>query len=127
MPLTLPRVPVKFVRDFIKKDYTLRDKCYICASTDKLELHHIYSLSEVFHNWCDKHKIKDITSVDQIKKLRVIFYEDELDKLTPDNLYTLCKPHHEKLHNIYGQRYSNIKAAKVLNWLNKMREKHSGE
>ena len=27
----------------------------------------------------------------------------------------MCKPHHEKLHNIYGQRYSNIKAAKVLN------------
>ena len=36
----LKRFPIKYVRDYIKKDYKVRDKCYICGSKDDLELHH---------------------------------------------------------------------------------------
>ena len=43
----LKRFPIKYIRDFIKKDYKLRDKCFICGSSEKLELHHLYSVSEL--------------------------------------------------------------------------------
>jgi hypothetical protein len=68
--------------------------------------------------------IKEVDSVDIIKNLRVKFYEDEFPRLSNDNLYTLCKVHHERLHNIYGQRYSNNIAVKIINWLKLQREKN---
>ncbi len=37
----LKRFPIKYVRDYIKKDYKVRDKCYICGSKDDLELIHL--------------------------------------------------------------------------------------
>ena len=120
----LKRIPIKYIRDYIKKDYKLKDCCYICGSTEKLELHHIYSISQLFEEWCLKHKIKEIDTIDTIKDLRVRFYADEFDRLSNNNLYTLCKIHHERLHNIYGQRYSNHIAVKIINWLNIQKEKH---
>ena len=32
----LKRFPIKYIRDFIKKDYKLRDECFICGSKEKL-------------------------------------------------------------------------------------------
>jgi hypothetical protein len=120
----LKRIPIKYIRDYIKKDYKIRDECYICKSKEKLELHHIYSISQLFENWCMTNNIKEVDSVDIIKDLRVKFYEDEFHRLSNDNLYTLCKVHHERLHNIYGQRYSNNIAVKIINWLKLQREKN---
>jgi 5-methylcytosine-specific restriction endonuclease McrA len=120
----LKRIPIKYIRDYIKKDYKIRDECYICKSKEKLELHHIYSISQLFENWCMTNNIKEVDSVDIIKNLRVKFYEDEFHRLSNDNLYTLCKVHHERLHNIYGQRYSNNIAVKIINWLKLQREKN---
>jgi hypothetical protein len=120
----LKRIPIKYIRDYIKKDYKLRDECYICRCKEKLELHHIYSISQLFENWCVTNNIKEVESVDTIKDLRVKFYEDEFTRLSNDNLYTLCKVHHERLHNIYGQRYSNNMAVKIINWLELQREKN---
>jgi hypothetical protein len=120
----LKRIPIKYIRDYIKKDYKIRDECYICKSKEKLELHHIYSISQLFENWCMTNNIKEVNSVDIIKDLRVKFYEDEFNRLSNDNLYTLCKVHHERLHNIYGQRYSNNIAVKIINWLKLQREKN---
>lgn len=121
----MKRLSVKYIRDYIKKDYKVKDKCYICNSIENLELHHLYSLSELFNNWCDKNKINtDTITVDSIKQLREIFYKEEEEKLNNNNLYTLCKMHHERLHNIYGQRYSNFLASKVYNWLNIQKEKY---
>lgn len=121
----LKRLPIKYIRDFIKKDYKLKDCCYICNCTEKLELHHIYSISQLFDDWCTKRKIDiDSITVDTIKDIRVKFYSDEYERLNNLNLYTLCKPHHERLHNIYGQRYSNFLAPKIINWLQIQKEKH---
>jgi hypothetical protein len=120
----LKRIPIKYIRDYIKKDYKIRDECYICKSKEKLELHHIYSISQLFENWCMTNNIKEVDSVDIIKDLRVKFYEDEFNRLSNDNLYTLCKVHHERLHNIYGQRYSNNMSIKIINWLKLQREKN---
>ena len=63
---TLKRFPVKYIRDYIKKDYKIRDMCYICGSTEKLELHHLYSVSQLFEKWCTVNKIRDIQDVDVV-------------------------------------------------------------
>ena len=113
----LKRFPIKYIRDFIKKDYKLRDKCFVCGSTEFLELHHLFSVSELFKKWREKNKINDITDVDMIKNLRVKFAEDCKEELSHDNLFTLCSTHHKQLHSIYGQTYSNHLAPKIKNWL----------
>jgi hypothetical protein len=120
----LKRLPLKYIRDYIKKDYKLRDCCYVCGSTSKLELHHIYSVSELFNNWCTANKIRVIDSEEFMLELRVKFASDCSDKLSNNNLYTLCDLHHKRLHNLYGQRYSNNMAPKVKNWLEIQKEKH---
>ncbi len=120
----LKRIPIKYVRDFIKKDYKLRDECYICGIKEKLELHHLFSVSELFNNWCDKNKISVIEDVDAIKDLRVQFSQDCESDLSHDNLFTLCSTHHKQLHNIYGQRYSNHLTSKIKNWLDIQRAKN---
>ncbi len=121
---TLKRFPIKYIRDYIKKEYKIKDKCYICGHTETLELHHLYSVSQLFENWCTAKKIRDIESVEHIMSLRVDFAEDEKEALSNDNLYTLCKKHHVRLHNLYGQRYSNHLVPKIKNWLEIQREKH---
>jgi hypothetical protein len=84
---TLRRIPIKYIRDYIKKDYKLRDECYICKCKDNLELHHMYSISQLFENWCNKNNIREVASVDHIKEIRIKFYEDEFTRLNNDNLY----------------------------------------
>ena len=65
----LKRFPIKYIRDYIKKDYKTREDCYICSSKTKLELHHLYSVSELFSKWCDKNSIKEVVSVEKIDGL----------------------------------------------------------
>tara|TARA_R100000231_G_scaffold134140_2_gene107461 strand:- start:1085 stop:1462 length:378 start_codon:yes stop_codon:yes gene_type:complete len=113
----LKRFPIKYIRDFIKKDYKLRDECYICGSKEKLELHHLLSISELFNKWCVKNKINAIDDVDYIKKLRIEFANDLEEELSHKHLFTLCNTHHKQLHSIYGQTYSNHLAPKIKNWL----------
>ena len=113
----LKRFPIKYIRDFIKKDYKLRDECFICGSKQKLELHHLLSISELFNKWCVKNKINTIDDVDYIKKLRIQFANDCEEELNHEHLFTLCNLHHKQLHSIYGQTYSNHLAPKIKNWL----------
>jgi 5-methylcytosine-specific restriction endonuclease McrA len=120
----LKRLPVKYLRDYIKKDYKLRDCCFICGSVSELELHHLYSVSELFERWCVKNRVKSIDSVEEIMVLRVKFATDCSDELSHTNLYTLCKPHHQRLHSLYGKSYSNYMALKVRNWLHNQREQY---
>ncbi len=120
----LKRFPIKYIRDYIKKDYKTREDCYICSSKTKLELHHLYSVSELFSKWCDKNSIKEVVSVEKIKELRVIFAKDCENDLSHKNLFTLCSKHHKQLHSIYGQTYSNHLAPKIKNWLDIQRTKN---
>jgi len=82
-------------------------KCFACKSTSNLELHHLYSLSELLNNWLDSNKITNVDTIEQASELR-----------------ELCKAHHNNLHSIYGQRYSNHLVPKVSKWLNIQREKY---
>jgi hypothetical protein len=121
---TLKRFPIQYIRDFIKKDYKLRDKCYVCGATDNLELHHLFSVSELFRKWCQENKILSIDNVDEIKEYRVKFSEDCAKELSHDNLFTLCGKHHKQLHSIYGQTYSNHLTEKIHKWLDIQRLKN---
>jgi len=121
---TLKRFPIKYIRDYIKKEYKIKDKCFICGATHTLELHHLFSVSQLFENWCNTKKIREIESVDHITTLRVDFAEDEKEALSNKNLYTLCKKHHVRLHNLYGQRYANHLVPKIKKWLEIQKEKN---
>lgn len=112
----LKRELVKYVRDYIKRDYKQRDFCYICNSIEKLELHHLYSVAELLDQWITK-KGLIVTTAEEIMDLRISFYEDNKKELAQDNLYTLCKKHHERLHHFYGQRYPNVMIVKIKNWI----------
>ena len=122
----LKRFPIKYVRDFIKKDYKLKTRCYICGSAEKLELHHLYSLSQLWEQWCKEYNFKQVENVEIIKQLRVRFAKDYKEYLKSDNLYTLCKSHHLKLHTLYGQNYSNHLVPKAKKWMNLQKEKIIG-
>ena len=122
----LKRFPIKYVRDFIKKDYKLKTRCYICGSAEKLELHHLYSLSQLWEQWCKEYNFKQVENVEIIKQLRVRFAKDYKEYLKSDNLYTLCKSHHLKLHTLYGQTYSNHLVPKIKKWMNLQKEKIIG-
>jgi hypothetical protein len=82
----LKREAIKMVRDYIKKDYKSRDYCFICGSTETLDLHHLYSLSELFNTWLDKNKIRLDNTVEQITALRVQFAKENEAALSADNL-----------------------------------------
>ena len=77
---SLKRFPIKYIRDFIKKDYKLRDECYVCGTKESLELHHLYGLSELFDKWCTTNKIKKVDTVEIINQVREDFANDEKDK-----------------------------------------------
>lgn len=125
--VSLKREIVKWVRDYIKKDYIKSTECYVCGSKEKLELHHIYSLSDLWNKWCKKNNIdqSSITEAEVIS-LRTIFKEDCREELSSINLMTLCQAHHKLLHQIYGQTYSSFIAKKVRNWLELQRTKARG-
>ena len=124
--MQLKRIPIKYIRDYIKKEYEYEDSCYICGSKEKLELHHIYSISELFQRWCKENKIDKIEDVEYIKKIRIEFKKDYQEYLDCSNLFTLCKVHHDLLHNLYGQVYPMSYAPRIIKWIEIQKEKNNG-
>lgn len=120
---SLKRVPVKYLRDMMKSKYKTKEPCFICGCSDNIELHHLYSLSELWNSWLEKNKITISTESD-ILLYRKQFELDNLEMLSNDNLYSLCKGHHARLHEIYGKTYSNYTVQKVRNWLLKQKDKY---
>lgn len=119
----LTRLPVKWIRDGIKKNYKEREPCFICGSEVDIELHHIYSVSELWNNWLRENRLT-VSCDEDVLMHRASFEQDNLDKLSNDNLYSLCKTHHLRLHQIYGKSYSNYMGEKVRDWIYKQRDKY---
>lgn len=119
----LTRLPVKWIRDSIKSKYKDKEPCFICGSEDNVELHHIYSVSELWNSWLREKRVSVESDQDVIQHRRQ-FETDNADSLSNDNLYSLCKPHHLRLHQIYGKSYSNYMGNKVRDWIHKQREKY---
>ena len=120
--MTLKRDLVKYVRDKAKSKYKKDTHCYICGSTENLDFHHFYGLTELLESWMKENDIT-IETEDEILELREIFIKENEDKVYKQAV-TLCHMHHRKLHNIYGKRPKLITAQKQQNWVEIQRKKY---
>ena len=102
--MNLKRDLVKYVRDKAKSGYKKETQCYICET------------------WLKKNKLV-INSADEIMELRVTFIKEYNNEIYYEAT-TLCKPHHMRLHSIYGKRPKLVTALKQKRWVDKMRIKH---
>ena len=120
--MTLKRDLVKYVRDKAKAKYKKDTHCYICGSTENLDFHHFYGLTELLESWFKENDIT-VKTEDEILELREIFIKENEDKVYKQAV-TLCHMHHRKLHNIYGKRPKLITAEKQQNWVEIQRKKY---
>ena len=120
--MTLKRDLVKYVRDKAKSKYKKDTHCYICGSTENLDFHHFYGLTELLESWFKENDIT-VKTEDEILELREIFIKENEEKVYKQAV-TLCHMHHRKLHNIYGKRPKLITAQKQQNWVEIQRKKY---
>ena len=118
------RIPVKWVRDRAKAAYDKKDHCYICNTQEDLELHHTHSITLLLNAWADR-KSYDISTDEGILEVRDEFITD-YHKEIYDDVYTLCNPHHVKLHGIYGKAPTLISAIKQTKWIEIQKAKLEG-
>ena len=122
--MNLKRDLVKYVRDKAKSKYKKASACYICGSTEQLDFHHFYGLTELLETWIKEKNIIIETEQD-ILELRESFIDENHDKLY-DYTVTLCHNHHLRLHSIYGKRPKLITAEKQQKWVEIQRDKQYG-
>ena len=120
--MTLKRDLVKYVRDKAKSKYKKEAECYICGSTENLDFHHYYGLTELLEWWMKERGIV-IETEEEILALREQFIKEN-EYQVYNHAVTLCHMHHLKLHNIYGKRPKLITATKQKNWVEIQRKKY---
>ena len=120
--MDLKRDLVKYVRDKAKSKYKKATECHICGSTENLDFHHFYGLTELLEQWMKVNKLK-IESEEEILDLRTKFIEEKEDEIY-NHAVTLCHEHHLRLHSIYGKRPKLITAKKQENWVQIQRQKY---
>ena len=113
---------VKYVRDKAKSQYKKENECYICGSTDNLDFHHFYGLTELLDTWLRTNNIT-IEIEQDILDVREQFISENYEKVF-NKTATLCHQHHLRLHSIYGKRPKLITAEKQARWVEKQREKY---
>ena len=120
--MNLKRDLVKYVRDKAKSGYQKETQCYICGDTERLEFHHFYGMTELLETWLKKRKLT-VTSADEIMSLREVFIKEHHNEIYHEAA-TLCKPHHMRLHSIYGKRPKLVTALKQQRWVKIQRGKN---
>lgn len=119
------RIAVKHVRDKAKSAYDKKDTCYICGTTQDLELHHTHSITILLNSWAQR-KGYDISTDDGILAVRDEFIA-EYHKEIYDDVFTLCNRHHVQLHGIYGKKPSIYSASRQGQWIETQKAKFSGD
>ena len=119
------RVAVKHVRDRAKSAYEKDTKCYICSTSQDLELHHTHSITVLLKNWASE-KGYDIDTDEGILAVRDEFIS-RYKKEIYDDVFTLCNRHHVALHRIYGKSPALATASKQSIWIDKQKAKFSGD
>lgn len=118
----LKRLEVKYIRDGAKALYEKDTECFICGTSDELQMHHYYSLTLLWENWKRKNKIV-IRDSDHIMSIRDTFVAEHHSHMY-DDVVTLCKFHHmDRLHKLYGKVPLLITAKKQRRWCEIQREK----
>jgi hypothetical protein len=118
------RIPVKWIRDGAKSAYEKQGSCYICGTSENLELHHLRSITILLENWAKANNY-DISTDEGILAVRDEFIEQHKIELY-DEVYTLCNPHHVKLHGVYGKKPASSTAEKQVRWMNIQKDKANG-
>ena len=118
----LSRDLIKWVRDKAKSKYKKDSKCFICGSSEALDFHHFYSMTEMLKIWLRKNKFSPTTD-DEIISLRDEFIESHTLEIY-EKTVTLCHEHHLKLHSIYGKNPALATAEKQARWVVKQRDKY---
>lgn len=119
------RDKIKYIRDRAKARYQKGTACRICDTDQQLEFHHYHSLTPLFNKWLKDNKIKLQTEQDLLD-VRDKFIEEHHSELY-DEAVTLCKPHHMKLHSIYGKDPPLATAEKQKRWVGIQRGKTLGQ
>ena len=118
------RIPVKWIRDKAKAAYEKDSCCYICNSTEQLELHHTHGLTNLFEKWLkDKNLI--VSTDEDILALRDTFIDEHRKEIYED-VFTLCWKHHSALHSVYGKSPLLNTAMKQVGWIQKQKDKFNG-
>ena len=118
------RDPIKWVRDGAKAAYIKQPHCFICGSTDALELHHTHGLTNLFEKWVKENNIS-IESDEDVIEVRDDFINQHHGEIYTE-VYTLCLKHHQLLHSIYGKSPELHTAKKQSVWIQKQRDKFNG-
>ncbi len=121
---TNKRLAVKHVRDKAKSAYEKQDTCYICGTSQDLELHHFHSITLLLEAWA-KRKGYDITTDEGILAVREEFIAEHRIELY-DKVRTLCNPHHVALHKIYGKAPPLGSESKQERWVEIQKAKFMG-
>jgi hypothetical protein len=121
---TNKRIPVKHVRDKAKSAYEKQDHCYICNTSQDLELHHLHSVTLLLEGWA-RRKAYDISTDEGILAVRDEFISEHHSELY-EQVYTLCNPHHVALHGVYGKTPQPGSEPKQARWINIQRDKVAG-
>lgn len=109
------RIGVKWVRDKAKSAYVKQECCYICGSTEDLELHHLHSITILLNTWADKYS-HDISTDEGILSVRDEFIEVHKHEIY-DLVFTLCNSDHIRLHGVYGKAPAPNTVEKQKRWL----------
>jgi hypothetical protein len=119
------RIGVKWVRDKAKAAYQKQSHCYICNTSEDLELHHLHSITVLLNRWADR-KGYDISTDDGILAVRDEFIAEHRTELY-DLVFTLCNKHHVALHSVYGKAPSPGSEERQKNWIEKQKAKAEGK
>jgi hypothetical protein len=112
---TNKRIAVKWIRDKAKRAYEKQDCCYICDSKTELELHHLNSITHLLNYWA-KQRGYDISTDESILAVRDEFIEEHYSELYTQ-VFTLCNPHHVKLHGVFGKSPLPSSVPKQAKWI----------
>lgn len=118
---TNKRIPVKWIRDGAKSAYDKKSTCYICNAESDLELHHTHSITLLLEKWVEATG-HDVSTDEAVLAVREEFIEAHRREIY-EAVYTLCNPHHVKLHSVYGKAPPLSTAKKQGEWIEKQREK----
>lgn len=118
------RIAVKHVRDKAKSAYEKKSECFICGTTEDLELHHTHSITLLLNAWASR-KSYDISTDAGILAVRDEFIAEHYKEIYED-VYTLCNKHHVALHSIYGKAPSIASAGKQGDWILRQKAKYEG-
>lgn len=116
------RIAIKWVRDRAKSAYEKKSNCYICNTTEDLELHHTHSLTLLLEAWI-KTTGRDFSTDEAVLQNRDEFIDQHRVEIY-DEVFTLCSRHHIALHSVYGKAPPLNSAKKQSVWIETQRSKH---